>query len=579
MLSLDLTEGPKGRNMVIICNLPRKTVQKSCQCVKSENEILVNSTRKVGSSFVPTRKSQKRFAAKLRKLRWEAYHEEEESKVKKILEKYKTMIGEFMVKFKTTLKTHEVDIWKEKLNQTVKDTVSPKKSDVKGKSYAMVNSLWSGGSAQNVMNFKSLKKKDVPTPDEIMRKLDDVLLKLDEIKCLLNGKDVPSKFVGNNGSMKGLDTEKVLDDKDKTEVVVDETLGNVDDEADNHSDVGGKDTHFRGVVAIDVSTGDAERVLDVNPHRMRKMKLKKSIVTSEVAAMGKYAYKVIDARDQIKAVGDALDAVDDEVGGGSAATVVHNVVGGKDAKVDDAAAREDATEEVLGIDSHARRQGFGRRPVLDKYEVTGKGNDAYEDIEDEAKAVEDALDDVDDEVGGGSAAADVQDVVGGKDYQSIDAVAKEDVIDAAEEDLGIDLHAKCKVTGREFTPEITTGDTAYDEEVGDGDAAYDINELKNESRSDEVHASIQLMMKRNPVRNFGARCVARNAQDCVNLARKYWELKRSHQLIPSNLIDDVGCYMVEAARELGNVEVKTEGEKKVVKIALMGIINCIRSLI
>ena len=81
------------------------------------------------------------------------------------------------------------------------------------------------------------------------------------------------------------------------------------------------------------------------------------------------------------------------------------------------------------------------------------------------------------------------------------------------------------------------------------------------------------------MRNFGARCVARNAQDCVNLARKYWELKRSHQLIPSNLIDDVGCYMVEAARELGNVEVKTEGEKKVVKIALMGIINCIRSLI
>ena len=161
--------------------------------------MLVNSTRKVHSKFIPTRKSQKRFAAKLRKLRWEAYHEEEESKVKKILEKYKTMIGEFMVKFKTTLKTHEVDIWKEKLNQTVKDTVSPKKSDVKGKSYAMVNSLWSGGRAQNVMNFKSLKKKDVPMPDEIMRKLDDVLLKLDEIKCLLNGKNVPSKLVGNNG--------------------------------------------------------------------------------------------------------------------------------------------------------------------------------------------------------------------------------------------------------------------------------------------------------------------------------------------------------------------------------------------
>ena len=104
MLSLDLTEGLTGRIMVIICNLPRKTVQNSCQCVKSENKMLVNSTQKVGSKFIPTRKSQKRFAAKLRKLRWEAYHEEEESKVKKILKKYKTLIGEFLVKFKMTLK-------------------------------------------------------------------------------------------------------------------------------------------------------------------------------------------------------------------------------------------------------------------------------------------------------------------------------------------------------------------------------------------------------------------------------------------------------------------------------------------
>ena len=36
--------------------------------------------------------------------------------------------------------------------------------------------------------------------------------------------------------------------------------------------------------------------------------------------------------------------------------------------------------------------------------------------------------------------------------------------------------------------------------------------------------------------------------------------------------------MEEAARKLENVEVKTEGEKKVVKMALMGIKNCIRSL-
>ena len=336
--------------MVIICKLPRKTVQKSCQCVKSENKILVNSTRKVDSKFIPTRKSQKRFAAKLRKLRWEAYHEEEESKVKKILKKYKTLIGEFLVKFKMTLKSHEVDIWKEKLNKTVKDTVSPKKSDVKGESYAMVNSLWLGGSAQDVMKSKSLKKNDVPTPVEIMRKLDDVLLRLDEVKCLLEVKDVPREIVGNNSSLKCPDTEEVLDVKENTEEIVDEALDIEYNEAADHSNIEGNDTQLDGVVANDVSTDDTENVIDVNPLRRRKMKLKKSTVTSEVAEMGKYAYKVIDARVKTKAVGDALDAVDDKVGGGSAAADVHNVVSGKDAKVDDAVVREDAIQEVLCFD-------------------------------------------------------------------------------------------------------------------------------------------------------------------------------------------------------------------------------------
>ena len=180
-------------------------------------------------------------------------------------------------------------------------------------------------------------------------------------------------------------------------------------------------------------------------------------------------------------MGDALDAVDDKVGGGSAAADVHNVVSSNDAKVEDVVTRLDATEEVLGVDSRARRQGIGRRPVLDEYEVPGEGNDAYEDVEYEAKAVDDALDDVDDEVGGGCAAADVQDVVGGKDDQSITAVAKEDAKDAAEEDLGIDLHAKSKVTRREFAPEITTevNDDAHDVEVGNDDAVYDEDKFEN----------------------------------------------------------------------------------------------------
>ena len=48
--------------------------------------------------------------------------------------------------------------------------------------------------------------------------------------------------------------------------------------------------------------------------------------------------------------------------------------------------------------------------------------------------------------------------------------------------------------------------------------------------------------------------------------------------ITSDLENNVGCYMVEAARKLENVEVRIDGEKKTVKIALIGIKNCIRSL-
>jgi len=258
-----------------------------------------STIRKIGSNIVPSHKSQKRFASRLRKLRWEIYHEEK-SKVKILLEKYKTLVGEFLEKFKMKLKSHEVGIWKEKLNQTIMDATSPKKSNVKGNSYSMVNSLWFGGVAENVMNSKSLKMNERPIPEEIMRKLDDVLLKLTEVKSLLDGKDVPSKFVGINGSMKDLDTEKVLDDKDKTEVNVGDALDDVEDmfcggngAADVHNAVVGEDSPSIDTVAKeDVQDADAEKVLDVNPHRRRNVKIKKSLVTSEVAAMGKYAYKV-----------------------------------------------------------------------------------------------------------------------------------------------------------------------------------------------------------------------------------------------------------------------------------------------
>ena len=90
-------------NMVIICKLPGKTFQYSCQVVKDETAQLFK-TKKNGPNIVPTQKSQKRFADRLRALRWPIYHEEKKSMVKKLLDKYRALVGEFLVKFKMRLK-------------------------------------------------------------------------------------------------------------------------------------------------------------------------------------------------------------------------------------------------------------------------------------------------------------------------------------------------------------------------------------------------------------------------------------------------------------------------------------------
>ena len=62
------------------------------------------------SSSVPSVKSMKQASARLRRLRWRIYHEGKKSKVKHLLDEYKSLVGEFLDKFKTRLKQHEVDI-------------------------------------------------------------------------------------------------------------------------------------------------------------------------------------------------------------------------------------------------------------------------------------------------------------------------------------------------------------------------------------------------------------------------------------------------------------------------------------
>jgi len=68
--------------------------------------------------------------------RWRIYHEGKKSKVRYPLDQYKNLVGEFLDKFKTRLKQHEVGIWKKKLNQTVKDAFSPRKTQAKA------NNIW-----------------------------------------------------------------------------------------------------------------------------------------------------------------------------------------------------------------------------------------------------------------------------------------------------------------------------------------------------------------------------------------------------------------------------------------------------
>ena len=93
--------------MVIISreNLPKMMCQNSSPDVKMVNKRLFNTTTtKNGSYNVPSFKSMKRYAARLRNLRWKIYHEEKKSNVKSILDKYKIPVGEILDLFKTRLK-------------------------------------------------------------------------------------------------------------------------------------------------------------------------------------------------------------------------------------------------------------------------------------------------------------------------------------------------------------------------------------------------------------------------------------------------------------------------------------------
>ena len=66
----------------------------------------------------------------------------------------------------------------------------PWNSNVQKKSNAKINTIWFG-SLENFLHSKSMEKYVMTKPEGVMKKLNNVLLKMTKIKCLLEGKNVP----------------------------------------------------------------------------------------------------------------------------------------------------------------------------------------------------------------------------------------------------------------------------------------------------------------------------------------------------------------------------------------------------
>ena len=257
-----------------------------------------------GSISVPSIKSMKQASARLRKLRWKIYHERKKSKVRKLLDEYKTRVGEFLDKFKDRLKLHEVGIWKEKLNQTVKDAFSPWKAKAK------VNNIWHVN-AMNVVHSESLKEIQKSTPD-IEKKLDEILQKLAKVQSLLEGKVPMSKIDGNTSSIRALDVNSTLENVEKAvDNVLDEVMDKVSVKKQttyvhNGSDDEDTTSTKHGAVALDDPACTVREVLDANPQAKRKRNRRKSTpVVSRVTPKGNTALdeEVTNGDNAVDAVG------------------------------------------------------------------------------------------------------------------------------------------------------------------------------------------------------------------------------------------------------------------------------------
>ena len=123
---------------------------------------------------VPSIKFKKKFSAKLRKIRWLIYEKHQKEKnVNRLLDHYKKMVGEFLLKFSVSLKPHEKDIWKEKVKKTALDVKSPPNKK------RMV-----GQFASNVISTTS-NRECLCSVSKHMDRLDGIVVKLEEMLHLL----------------------------------------------------------------------------------------------------------------------------------------------------------------------------------------------------------------------------------------------------------------------------------------------------------------------------------------------------------------------------------------------------------
>ena len=103
-----------------------------------------NSWRSLGK--VPSTAAKKRFAAKLRKIRWKIYRDIDlkRGNIVKTLKYYKKQVRLFLRDFEKKLKPTEPSIWKEKVSKTSDDVHASKRNKKKAQICTICSAKFDG---------------------------------------------------------------------------------------------------------------------------------------------------------------------------------------------------------------------------------------------------------------------------------------------------------------------------------------------------------------------------------------------------------------------------------------------------